>query len=173
MKVKIADTFWASFKKMIDSNNPWRYSYWWHKWYDLKWAIRNLIKYFKIVAEMRPWDSAYILLMMQFQFNILYKHLRNNSIEIEEDLNPKLTKMKRVLELLQHIKDDDFADRCGYIYSSIKTVDAEEGFSELIFDESPEVKDQNTRALKESHELEEKEWDELFELMKDMRRWWE
>jgi hypothetical protein len=36
-----------------------------------------------------------------------------------------------------------------------------------------EIDRHNTRVFKEAHTLEEKEWNELFETLKDMKTWWD
>ena len=36
-----------------------------------------------------------------------------------------------------------------------------------------EVDRHNKRVFKQAYELEEKEWNEIFELLKDLRSWWD
>ena len=175
MDVKIADTFWPSFKKMIDSGNPWKWQYWVHKWYDLKWAIKNYVKYFRIVSRMRPWGSESVLEMMRFQINHLCVTMEKNSNEVNETLDPKIVKMKRFIELADHKIKDDYMERCGFDHNwELKFEDdsEHEGFSEVLTTETEEQKEKNAKAVKDGHELEEKEWNEMNELLKDMRSWW-
>jgi len=164
--------FFKSFKRMIDSENPLKLPYWVDKWYDLKWAFKNFFKYFKIVSIQRPWDSHFIIEMMKFQIKDLCNYLEKYGLEIEKDRLPKIKKMKRFIELADHYLDDDYADRCGFIYTDFKTKD-KDGKIQLDFNETEEESKNNSRALKEAHELEEKEWNEMIEILKDMRSWWD
>ncbi len=175
MEVKVADTFWPSFQKMMDSDNPWRWEYYKHKWYDLKWAIRNYVKYFRVVGKMRPWDSHSVLEMMKFQISNLCNTMEKRSNEVEEDLNPKLVKMKRFIELADNKIEDEFAERCGFDHNFNFNFDGDpenEGFSEVLTDESDEQRKINSKALSDGHKLETKEFNEMMELLKDMRSWW-
>ena len=175
MEVRFAKTFWPSFKKMIDSENPLRWQYWVHKWYDLKWAIRNYRKYSRVVADMRPWDSHSVIKMMRFQIDYLSKTMEKNSMEVEESLKPKIEKMNRFVELADHYMEEDYADRCGFDHDydfTFEPVEGEPKLSQLGSTETPEQKENNIRAIREGHELEEKEWEEMMELLKDMRSWW-
>lgn len=175
MEVKFADTFWPSFKRMIDSENPWKWRFWVHKWYDLKYVIKNYIKYFRIVARMRPWESKSVIEMMRFQISHLCNYMEKYSDEVKESLQPKIEKMKRFVELADHYLEEDYRDRCGFDHNwefRFEDDPEHEGFSYLLTDESEEQKEKNSKALKEAYKLEEMEWNEMIELLKDMRSWW-
>lgn len=174
MKIETNKSFFKSFKRMIDSENPFRFEYWKHKWYDFKWTIKNLKKYFKIVSKMRPWDYRYILEIMHFQITLLKNANDKHSQHLYSEDYSKT--MNKVLILLNHKIEDDYAERCGY-KSDIKSFEFEkiEGTDnwKLVDNDSEEEKEQLRNIFKQSHELEEKEWTELFEIMKkEMRNWW-
>lgn len=175
MEVKFADTFLPSLKRMINSEKWWHWRFWQHRWYDLTWAVGNYIRYFRIVGKMRPWDYSSNLKMMKFQVDLLYNSMKKYSNEVEWDLSQKLKRMERFIELANHKLEDDYTDRCGFDY------DYEYGFDmdsdndkkyKLLTTESKDQKDKNSKALKEASDLEEKEWNEMIELLKDMRSWW-
>lgn len=173
MEIRIANTFWKGFKKMINSENPWRWQFWVHRFYDFKWTIKNFFKYFKIVSKMRPWDFRYNLEMMKFQLEILCNNIKYGN-EIDETRLPKIEKMRRFIELADNQLEDNFADRCGYISRDIEFVKDENGIYTINFNnETEEESEQNSKALKESHELEKKEWDEMMDILKDARSWWD
>jgi len=173
MKVIFADTFFPSLKRMIQSENPWHWRYYRSKWYDLKmifWAKR---KYRKIVKKMHPWDYGSILKMIKFQLEILSEHIELKGLEVDEDRLPKVENMKKTIKLLNNQIEDNYAERCGYDHDvKFKFVDQGDGTSTMEH-EDKEVVRHNKRVFKEAHELEETEWNELFELLKDMRQWWD
>lgn len=172
MEVKFADTFFPSFKRMIQSENPWHWRYYRAKWYDWKrflWAKR---KYRRVLKDMNSWDYGSILRMMEFQLGILADHIEHNGMEVEESRMPKVEKMRKAIKLIHHKQEDDYAERCGYEDVGFKFVDQGDGTSTME-PEDEEIARHNRRVFKEAHELEEKEWNELFETLKDMRLWWD
>jgi len=171
MEVKFADTFWPSFKKFVDSDNPWKFEYYKNKWYDLKRALWALRKYFRVTTKMVPWDSGSVIEMMKFQIGILADHMETKGLEVDESRLPKIEKMRRFIKLAEHYREDDYADRCGYEDTNIEMVCTEDGIEMKPAD--PEADRHNSRVFKEAHKLEDKEWNEMIELLKDMRSWWD
>lgn len=126
-------------------------------WRQFKLIIKNLIIYFPIVINMRNWDYVYILGMMQFQLLELLKTIENG-LEIDETRIPKEHNIKKTLELLKSITEYDYLERSGYNDNR----DYEWG--------SDEFHKINLKA----RDLEESEWNELFDILKrDMRGWWD
>lgn len=148
-------------------------------YYTIKWSIINFFKYFKIVSQMRPWDYQYVLRMMEFQLKDLCNNLEKYGLEIEEDRLPKIEKMKRAIELLYNNIDDNYADRCGYkndaveiVFEDVKGTD---DFKEVKMVKNPGFENYNEdEVFEKSRKLEEEEWNELFDILKnDMQRWWD
>jgi hypothetical protein len=174
MEIKLTDTFFKSFKKFVNSFNPWRFAYWQHKWHDLQNAVWALRKYFKIVTKMVPWDYSSVLKMMKFQINILADNIEKHGMEVDETRLPKVEKMRRFIELADNKLEDNYAERCGFDHDyEFEKCKDNEYLRELKTTETAEQKKKNTKALKEGRKLEEKEWNEMFELLKDMRGWWD
>jgi hypothetical protein len=176
MEVRMSDTFFKSFNKLNNTYNPWRWEFYQDKWRSFKRAIWALRKYFKVTTKMVPWDSHSVLLMMKFQIEILSDYIEKKGIEIDEDRLPKVENMKRFIELANHKIEDDYSDRCGYDHSygyDLVPVEDNPTIARLVSSAPKEVEENNSRAMKEAHELEEKEWNEMFELLKEMRSWWD
>lgn len=171
MEVKFADTFWPSFKKMMNSENPRKFEYYKHKWYDFKRALWALRKYFRVTTKMVAWDSGSVIEMMKFQIGILADHIETRGLEVDENRLPKVEKMRKFIKLAEHYREDDYADRCGYEDGNLEMVSTESGIEMVQAD--PDVDRHNARVFKEAHKLQEKEWDEMIELLKDMRSWWD
>lgn len=174
MKVKATDTFFESLKKIENSHKPWKFVFWKYKLYDLKRIIKNLIKYFKIVTKMTPWSYHSILEMLEFQLKIL-KNSIENGIEVEESRMAKVRKIERSIELIRNQLDENYAERCGWVSRPLKfTPDKDnENIVSLDFEETEEEAKQTKDALKKGRELEESEWNELFNTLKEMRGWWD
>ena len=157
---------------------------WWQeKYYNLKWGIWALYKYFRTVWGMRDFDYNYNLKMMKFQLELLCDRIEFRGYEVEEDRMKKVKDMRRVIELLHNQIEDNFVERCGYDYNyKIDFVECEdkEGYFEMVDNKTKEQGENNDRALKEAKELGKDEWNELWDTIKNgnhagygMWGWWD
>ena len=95
----------------------------------------------------------------------------------------KVEDMRRVIGLLHNQIEDNFTERCGYDYNyetDFIPCDDKEGYWCMEDNKTPEQKENNDRALKESNKLEQEEWDELWDTIKEgkhsnigMQSWWD
>lgn len=148
-------------------------------YYDVKWSIANFFTYFKIVSEMRPWDCQYILKMQKFQLEKLCHQIEKYGNEVDEDRLPRIEKMKRVIELLDNRIEDNYADRCGYI-SGAKKIDFvptkdNPKLYEMVSELQPGYEDYDEhKVFDDARKLQEQEWNELFDLLKNnLEGWWD
>ena len=141
-------------------------------YYRLKWTLWAYIKYFLIVGGMRPWDYLYVIKMLRFQLTILERCIRTNDRHVDSSTHSD--KIVRVCSHLTSHIGDDYVDRCGFdnnfnfIFTPVG-----EGLSELTTTETEKQYKDNTESIKWGAELEDKEWNETFELLKNMRGWWD
>jgi hypothetical protein len=148
-------------------------------YHDMKWSIKNFFTYFKIVSGMRPWDYQYLLKMQKFQLEKLCYVIENYGHEIDEDRLPKIEKMKRAIELLDNRIEDNYADRCGYIADAKKidfvpTKDNPKLY-EMASKLQPGYEDYDEhKVFDDAGKLQEQEWNELFDLLKNnLEGWWD
>lgn len=168
MKIKVTDTFMKSAEKVFNPNIFYRIS---NLFYDIKWTVKNLIKYRKIVSKMRPWDYEYIVEMIEFQLSDLCDTIEEYGNEADDSRLPKIKNMRRTIELLNNHIKDNYLDRCGYDDDAIKM---KLKGNDVIFEKSPGFENYDEEKIFiDAHELEEKEWKELFEILKYMREWWD
>lgn len=193
------DEKYAKLKSIWFSIKYWTYLFWEDKYWDIKWAVKNLFLYFKIVTKQRPWGYESILEMQVFQLKRLRKSIENG-YTCDESRLPKLQKIDRFIELANHVIADDYTERCGYKHAT-----------KIKFVPTPETKDlpkkqrmytmesereQTGEELKEifknANELANAEWTEMWTIIKgtgienwnenhdydygdgsDARRWWD
>jgi len=182
MKIQAQNTFFKSYKQMVNSEYWWRWEFYRSKYYDTKRAIKNLIKYFSVVTKMCSWDSHSMVEMMHFQAKTLLNNLEKYSYECDETLVPKIKKLKRFVELTNnYIKDSTgeklYAERCGYDCDAeeIKWVPIKDSdLSEMIMEKKKGYEHiDNSKTIKDGHELEKKEWEEMMNILKnEMQGWW-
>lgn len=145
-------------------------------WDNLKWSIKNYFLYFRIVSKMRPWDSSCTLEMLEFQLRQLYPIILDG-MEEEVSRKQKSDDILRAIVLLKNINYDNASKRCGYRYEAEKIVFKpikNSSMAEVDFELQPGFESYNSTEIYHStHELEQKEWDELFVLLSRMRGWWD
>jgi hypothetical protein len=176
MEVRATDTFAKSLIKLINTTRPWKWDFWEHKWIELKRSLWALWKYFWITTKMVPWDYSSVLRMLKFQIEILADYIEKRGYEVDESRLPKVAKMRRFIELINHKIEDDYADRCGYDYNygfDFEPIEGSPHLSKMVSNAPPEIEENNNIAIKEAYELEEREWNEMFEILKDLRGWWD
>jgi len=140
-------------------------------YYNVKWTIINFFKYRKIVSRYRPWDSIYILEMIQFQLKQLCDTIEKYGNEIDEDRLPKIADMKRAIELLESQINNDYLERSGYKPEAFGLI--REGQTVKFVKKSGYENYDDVEVLKNATKLEEEEWQELFDILKKMRSWWD
>lgn len=143
--------------------------------YNLKQSIYYLKTFFWNVWWFRGFDYSYTLILLRKALMENLKSMQSSPVkEVDETRIPKEKKLKRAIQLLENLLDDDYAERCGYDYEyDIDFVKKENGLYELVSTETAEQEEHNAKAMNKAHRLEEREWGELFRILKkDMRSWW-
>lgn len=157
--------------------------FWADLYYDIKWGVWALRKYFRVVWGMRDYDYNYNLRMMKFQLELLCDRIEFRGMEVDERRVNRVKDMRRVIELLHNQIEDNFTQRCGYDYNyKMSFVPSETGpdLFEMVTDETPDQIDNNIKAITQAPILEEQEWNELWDTIKNgkasdygMRGWWD
>jgi hypothetical protein len=162
MQVVFTDTFFKSFKRMIN-----RQRWYWRVWdffrYDLKQGVKNLIYFFPQVWKFRRWDYRFQLEMLKHSLVPLHKAILNGN-EVDGPRLKKAAKIQRTIEILENITDDKYIDiaeaKLGY------DVDT----SYLFRDEPNEIKEKNRAVYDLADEIETKEWNELWRILKGQKQ---
>jgi hypothetical protein len=112
--------------------------------------------------------------MMKFQLEDLCHTLEKYGQELDEYRLPKIAKMKRAIEILDAQIEDTYPEKCGYIGEATKIyVDKES--HEVKWELQPGYENYNeSKVFDEAGILRKKEWDELFDILKnDLEGWWD
>lgn len=192
MKVRFADSFIESLERLITHQT------WWYKTYEfIRWDIwrffSNVWKFRKELYNHRWWDYQFTLEMLERSLIIMEKGM-HTGLEVKESRDKKIQKMQRAIQLIQNVRMDTYIEQAEAELGKIIHHDWQfeevcaDGFSELVDKNTSEEKEHNQRVFQRSHEIEKKEWNELWEIFKgtkyskqygkkydgtDMRSWWD
>ena len=173
MEVGFADTFFDSFKRMIN-----RERWYWKTWdffrYDLPRGLKNMWMFRKAVWDYRWWSGQHAVLpLLQVALHNMAIRIERDGIEEETSSGKKVKAMKRASELMQHFIADDFIQMAEAELGEIihhpwefEDVPDKPGYSQLVDHNTEEERDHNRKVFARSREIEEQEWNELWHLIK-------
>ena len=155
MEVKFADSFWESLDRMV-KRERWYWKTWDFLRYDIPKGVKNIIFFWKVIWNFRPWDHTYNLRILSKSLEPLRDTIIKGR-EVDVPRLKKVAKIERAIEILNNITEDKYTDiaesQLGY-----------EVNSEFLFlpEEPKEIKEANRKIYDLSREIEDKEWKELW-----------
>lgn len=180
MDVKFADSFGDSIKRLI------RHQTWWYKTYEtIRYKIpmffKNIYKFRQVLWEHRWWDYRFTITTLRTSLEIMEKGM-HNGMEIWESRGKKVAKMQRAIQILRNIEDDNYIEMAEAELGEIihhpwefeETGDTtdnpmgekNEKLYRLVDKETDEEKEHNRKVFDRTRELEEQEWNELWQILK-------
>ena len=192
MKVEFKDSFFESVEKLV-----WYDTNLWKVWsairYDIPLFFKNVWRFRKELYNHQWWDYRFTLEMLYRSLSIMVVKLETDGIEVDSSRMKKVEKIKRALELLKHKLDDDYVDRAEaelgeLVLSDFEFEKTEEGNYKMVdlVIETASVRKHNRKVFKRASDIEEKEWNELWDIFKgkkfttmddfdgsDLRGWWD
>lgn len=190
MEIQAKDSFFKSLKRLIWHQNPIYRTYSLFR-YGLPEFIKNIWRFRRELWSHRWWDYHFTLKMLKRSLEIQEGGTRLRGMEASESLDKKLVKMKRAIELLENKIEDNYIDRTEDVHGKLvmkewKFEESENGSYVLVDEDTEDEKKHNRMIFKKAHDLEEKEWAELWEIIKgkkwkeykdwdgsDIRGWWD
>lgn len=202
MKIKFANTFFESFKRMIN-----RERWYWKLWdlfrYDIPRFFRNLWLFRKNLWS-HTWyngDSS-VLPWVKTAVDDMAWRIEKYGHEVDESRMKKVAKMRRLSYLIDVCVKDEFIDEAEkelgfkYVYYpfEFEEVLGNDKLYELKQNETPEDKENNSKLLNRSHEIQKEYWEEICAIIKgpdyddmrasdedwdklydgsDLRAWWD
>ena len=157
--------------------------------------FKNIWKFRKELYTHDWWDYTFTLEMLYRSLVIMEDGMSKKGLEVTETRDIKVKQIRRAIELLKHKLDGDYIDRVEAELGPINYTNflddknwkkLENGNYELIDRDTPEEKKHGRKVFKQAHKLEEKEWKELWTIIKgtkftsweefdgtDLRCWWD
>ena len=202
MEVKFKNTFFESFKRMINRER-WHWKLWDLFRYDIPRFFRNLWLFRKNLWN-HTWyngDSS-VLPWVKTAVDDMAWRIEKYGHEVEESRMKKVAKMRRLSYLIDVCVKDEFIDEAEkelgfkYVYYpfEFEEVLGNDKVYTLKQNETPEDKENNSKLLNRSHEIQKEYWEELCTIIKgpdydamraseedwdklydgsDLRAWWD
>jgi hypothetical protein len=172
MEVKFANTFSNSLKKIIERER-WYWKIWDFLRYDFPRFLKNIWIFRKALYNHRWWSGHYTVFhFMEISISDIVKNVDEKGNEVRESSEKKIRKMRRVVEILEHFRKEDFIDLAEQdLGINLISIDLEfesnddDTFS-LVDNESEEEKEHNRKIYNKSTEIEESMYNELWEILK-------
>ena len=145
--------------------------------YNFKQSFYSFRRFFKVIWNFRGFDYQSTLDVLSVCLRMQLEKLRDTSFfqEVDETRLPKEKKIERCLELLANIKAQDYEDRYGYDHNYevyFKQISGSNN-STLESTATPEQEAYNEKVRERAKEQEEKEWNELMDILRtDLRNFW-
>jgi hypothetical protein len=180
MDIKFADSFGDSIKTLI------RHQTWWYKTYEtIRYKIpvffKNIYRFRNVLWNHRWWDYRFTLETLQTSLEIMERGM-HDGLEVFESRGKKIAKMQRAIQILKNINEDNYiqmaeAELGEIIHHPWEFEETEdiidnplgeknEKLYKLVDYDTDEEREHNRKVYDRTHELEEQEWNELFEILK-------
>jgi hypothetical protein len=157
--------------------------------------FKNIWKFRKELYSHDWWDYTFTLEMLYRSLVIMEDGMSKKGLEVAETRDVKVKQIRRAIELLKHKLDSDYIERVEAELGPVNYTNfldeknwkkLEGGNYELIDNDTPEEKKHGRKVFKQARKLEEKEWKELWTIIKgnkfttwekfdgtDLRNWWD
>lgn len=156
------------------------------KWFEkIGWTIGNKVKrffsriqrffdYVPLIWKDEDWDSAYIYILMKYKIGRIRKTIHEN--DNHEGCEKDVANMKEVEECIQRVLDESHMDKEYEEFHDkypMKFEDMKDGTSRLV-DQGEPCNTERKNLVAKSNEMWLKDWNRIWEIMKDeSRKWWD
>lgn len=145
--------------------------------YDIWHFLANIWRFRKELWNHDWWDYHFTLQMLYRSISIMEKGM-HNTLEVRETRDKKIKKMQRLLYLLDNKINDRYIDIAEkelgselilheWEFKKIDKIDSNgEPLYELIDKDTPEEKETNKKIFDSAREIEEEQWNEIWDILK-------
>jgi hypothetical protein len=172
MKIEIENSFGESIKTLI------RHNTWWYKTYelfryDLPRFFKNIWRFRKALWNHYWFDHHGTLMFLETGLSHISDNVEKYGNEIDESRLKKIDAMRRTVQIIQNYNNDSYIEMAEKELGEIVLRDWEfepvpdrPNLSRLVDNETEEERTHNKKIYERASEIEEQEWNELFELLK-------
>ena len=176
MKVTFADSFGKSLKRLIWHQHP-VYKFYEFFRYKLPMFFENLWFFRKELWNFRSWDYSFNLNLLSRSLEKTVNTIEYYGHEVDESRMKKVQKMKRVIELLNHIRSDSYIEMAEKELGEVRNIDWQfekvsdnPDYMRLVDNENPEDIEHNKKVYNRADEIEVEEWKEIWRILEGQDR---
>jgi len=178
MKVSISNSFFKSIKR-LKWQSRWPYKLWETLRYDIPRFFKNIWLFRKSLWEFKWYSYGYSLNFVRESLEIMSEKFEHGGNEVPVPRMKKVAKMKRAAEILNRMNEDSYIEMAekelgGLYMNPIEFEECEDrpGSFRLVDNDTPEEKSHNRKVYQRAREIEEEEWNELWEIFRgqDMKK---
>jgi hypothetical protein len=172
MKIEFANSFSKSIKRLI------RHQTWWYQTYSL--FRHDLPRFFKNVWTFRKalwshywFDHHGTLKFLEIGLTNISDTVEKYGNEVDESRLKKVAKMRRAIELIKNYNESNYIEMAEKELGNLilrdwefEDIEDKPGYTRLVDKDTKEEKAHNRKVFDRANEIEEKEWKELFEILK-------
>ena len=170
MKVLFADSFGQSLQRLVWHQHPIYKVYELFR-YKIPMFFENLWFFRKSLWEFRSWDYSFNLQMLGRSLEKTVNTIEYHGHEVDDSRMKKVQKMKRVIELLGHLRSDSYIEMAEKELGKIKDIDW--NFEEVkdnpdlfqMIESNPEETEHNRKIYNRADEIEKEEWKEIWRIL--------
>jgi len=170
MKILFADSFGKSLKRLVWHQKPIYKVYELFR-YKIPMFFENLWFFRKSLWEFRSWDYSFNLQMLGRSLEKTVNTIEYHGHEVDDSRMKKVQKMKRVIELLGHLRSDSYIEMAEKELGKIKDIDWD--FEEVkdnpdyfqLIEPNSEEKEHNRNVYNRADEIEKEEWKEIWRIL--------
>lgn len=170
MKILFADSFGKSLKRLAWHQHPIYKVYELFR-YKIPMFFENLWFFRKSLWEFRSWDYSFNLQILGRSLEKTVNTIEYHGHEVDDSRMKKVQKMKRVIELLGHLRSDSYIEMAEKELGKIKNIDWD--FEEVkdnpdyfqLIEPNSEEKEHNRNVYNKADEIEKEEWKEIWRIL--------
>jgi hypothetical protein len=170
MNIRFADSFGKSLKNLVWHQHPIYKVYELFR-YKIPMFFENLWFFRKSLWEFRSWDYSFNLQMLGRSLEKTVNTIEYHGSEVDDSRMKKVQKMKRVIELLGHLRSDSYIEMAEKELGKIKDIDW--NFEEVkdnpdlfqMIESNPEETEHNRKIYNRAEEIEKEEWKEICKIL--------
>lgn len=170
MKIQASNSFFKSLRTLV-KNNRWYMKMYFLFRYDIGHFISNLWWFRKELWRFRCWDYSYNLYLFGRSLERTANNLEKNGNEVAVSRDKKIKKIRKAIELINNIRSDSFISDAEKELDKlsdceIKFEEVENNIYQLVDNLTEEDKQHNQTIYKRAAEIENKQWNELWDIFK-------
>ena len=161
MKITFADSFWDSLER-LSRNETWWYKTYAIFRYKIPMFFENIWFFRKQLWEFRSWDYGFNLRLFGRSLEKTAHTIEFYGSEVDISRMKKVAKIKRVIELINSVREGDYIEKAENVLGELKNLDGWRNDR----DDTPEEKEHNGKVFKLARKIEDDEWNELWDILR-------